>query len=74
MKAVICDRCGRPLPPSNHYTSGDIARITIGFILSDFMPMPKGCKIIETQQKDLDICPDCSKELKKILRENNLTF
>ena len=72
MKAIICDKCGKPTPPPNHYTSGDIARITINFVLSDFVPT--GRKIIETQQKDLDICPHCSKELKKILRENNLIF
>lgn len=70
MKAIICDICRKPTPPPNHYTSGDIAGITINCVLPNLM----GCRIIETQKKILDICPDCSEELKQVLRENNLIF
>ena len=58
-----CDRCKKPIPTLNHYSCGDITTIAINFVLSN-----------NTQTKNLDICPDCSKELKKILIENNLNF
>lgn len=71
MHAVICDRCEKPIPPLNYYTRGDITKIAIDFIL----PNPfKGILSNNTNTRNLDICPDCSKELKKILKENNLIF
>lgn len=71
MHAVICDRCEKPIPPPDHYTRGDITKIAIDYILPNpFM----GILSNNTQTKNLDICPDCSKELKKILKENNLIF
>ena len=71
MKTTICDRCGQPIPPPNHYTLDDITKITIDYILPNpFKPILSN----NTQTRNLDICPNCSKELKKILRENNLIF
>ena len=71
MNAVICDKCEKPIPPLNHYTRGDITKIAIDFVLPNpFRPVLSN----NTETRNLDICPDCSKELKKILRENNLTF
>ena len=73
MKTTICNRCGKPIPPPNHYNCGDIATIAINFVLSNpFKPILLLSNNIETRY--LDICPNCSKELKKILRENNLIF
>ena len=71
MHAVICDRCEKPIPSLDYYTRGDIAKIAIDFIL----PNPSvGILSNKTETRSLDICPDCSKELKKILKENNLIF
>ena len=66
MHAVICDRCEKPIPPLNHYTRGDIIKIAIDHVLPNpFM----GILSNNTNTRNLDICPDCSKELKKILKE-----
>lgn len=71
MKATICDRCGKPIPLPNHYSCGDITKIAIDYVL----PNPYAPILSDNiQTRNLDICPNCSKELKKILRENNLTF
>lgn len=71
MNAVICDKCEKPIPPLNHYTSGDITKIAINYVLPNpYAPILSN----HTQTKNLDICPNCSKELKGILRENNLIF
>ena len=71
MKTCICDRCEKPIPPLNHYSCGDITTIAINFVLSNpFKPILSN----NTETRYLDICPNCSKELKKILRENNLIF
>ena len=71
MNAVICDRCEKPIPSIDHYTRGDITKIAIDYVLPNpYAPMLSN----NTQTKNLDICPDCSKELKKILKENNLIF
>lgn len=71
MKTTICDRCGKPIPPPNHYTRGDITKIAIDYVLPNpYVPIISN----NTQTQNLDICPDCSKELRKILKENNLTF
>ena len=71
MKTTICDKCGHQIPPPNHYIRGDITKIAIDYVLPNpFKPILSN----NTQTKNLDICPDCSKELKKILKENNLIF
>lgn len=71
MKTTICDKCGKQIPPPNDYTCGDITKITIDFVLPNpYAPILSN----NTQTRNFDICPDCSKELKRILRENNLTF
>ena len=71
MKTTICDRCEKPIPPPNHYSCGDITKIAIDYVLPNpYVPILSN----NTQTRNLDICPNCSKELKKILRENNLIF
>lgn len=71
MKTTICDRCEKQIPPPNHYSCGDITKIAIDYVLPNpHVPILSN----NTQTRNLDICPNCSKELKKILRENNLIF
>ena len=69
MHAVICDRCGKIIPSLDYYTRGDIAKIAIDFILPNpFM----GILSNKTETRSLDICLDCSKELKKIFKEKKI--
>ena len=71
MKTTICDRCEKPIPLPNHYSYGDIIKIAIDYVL----PNPYAPILSDhTQTQNFDICPDCSKELKRILKENNLIF
>lgn len=71
MKTTICDKCGKQIPPPNHYSYDDIVKIAIDYVLPNpYAPILSN----QTQTRNFDICPSCSKELKKILRENNLIF
>ena len=71
MKTDICDRCKKPIPPPNHYNYCDITKIAIDYVLPNpYSPILSNY----TKTRNFDICSDCSKELKRILRENNLIF
>ena len=61
MKMIICDRCKKPIY-LKEYKNGDIVKLEIGRIIY----VPDSSNII-IPRHNLDICSNCSKELKEFI-------
>lgn len=64
MKATICDRCKKPIF-NKDYKNGDILKVDVTRIIRD--PTSLGCI---TFVSTLDICGNCSNEIKKFIYKN----